>query len=185
MKHLLQFLVLIMVLASCSKQSELRKNFNCNNINSEQKSEQYDFHKNFKLNIPSNWKTTLYYNNYQSEIISADTVKQLTNTYILDASYNLGTIEFSNKFHSKNDSILKAKNLKIIKSNTTLFQNKPSFWYVANGAKNGFDYHQFNITVLLSQNTYFNCYIEVYGDKNIDERFCDAISILENIEFLE
>ena len=185
MKYLLQIVFSILIFTSCSKQSELRKNFDCRNINTEQKSAQYDFHKNFKLNIPISWRTALYYDNSQSEIFSADTVKELTETYILDVSHNLGNIEFNDTYFVKNDSILNTNNLKIIKSNNNLFQEKPSFWYVAKGTKKGYVYHQFNLTVLLGEQSYFNSFVEVYGEEAVDERLCDAISIIENIEFLQ
>ena len=185
MKHLLQIICLTLIFSSCSKQSELSKTFDCSNTNTEQKSAQYDFHKNFKLQLPTSWKTELYYNNFQSEIFSADTVKELTKTYILDASHNLGNIEFNDNYFIKNDSTLKVNNLTIIKSNSSFFKEKPSFWYVANGIKKGYAYHQFNLTVVLGEQSYFNSFIEIYGEEAINERLCDAISIIESIEFLQ
>ena len=185
MKYILQIGLLLIVLSSCSNQSELSRSFNCENSNNENKTIQKDFHNNFKLNIPISWKTELYYDNFQSEIFTADTVKQLTETYILDLSYNLGSVQFNDDYFFKNDSILSNRNLKIIKSKNILFQDKPSFWYVSKGVKNGYTYHQFNLTVVLSENSYFNSFIEVYGEDDVDSRICDAISIIENIEFLQ
>ena len=127
MKYILQIGLLLIVFSSCSNQSELSGNFDCGNSNNENKTTLKDFNKNFKLNIPVSWKTELYYDNFQSEIFSADTVKQLTETYILDVSYKLGSVQFNDDYFFKNDSILSNKNLKIIKSKNILFQDKQVF----------------------------------------------------------
>jgi len=185
MKNILFFLVVILVFFSCSKQSELSKNFDCGKVDLGNTSSTYDFNKNFKIAIPSNWKTDLYYDNFQSEIFTADTTKQLTSTYILDTSFNLGELNFNEAYFKKNDSILAIPNLQKIKSGLIKFQSKPAYWYVAKGKKNNFDYHQFNISVKLSENTYFNAYSEIYGTTLIDERICESIAIIETVEFLQ
>lgn len=169
----------------CSNQSELSKNFNCQSSTLENTTQIFDFNKNFKLNIPVSWKTELYYDKYTSEIFTADTIKQLSDTFILDASYNLGEVIFNEEFFAKNNAIAGSENFEIIKSEISLFQSKESYWYVLKGTKNNFPYQQFNLTVKLSNNTYFNSYVEIYGDDNIDARICQAISILDNIEFLQ
>ncbi|HEY9170284.1 MAG TPA: hypothetical protein VIN72_12400 [Lutibacter sp.] len=144
-----------------------------------------DFNKNFTLNIPSSWKTKLYFDNYQSEIFTADTLKQLSETYILAASFNFGALNFDKDFHHRKDSVLNANNLKIIDSGNQSFQFKPSFWYISKGTKNNFDYHRFTVMTKLSENTYFSAYTEIYGNTNIDKRICESISLLESIQFLE
>lgn len=145
----------------------------------------YDFNKNFKLNIPTNWKTDLYYDKYQSEIFTADTTKQLTSTYILDASFNLGKLTFDTAFYQKTDAILQASNLKKVNFGTIQFKSKPAYWYLSEGTKNNFNYQQFNLAVQLSENTFFNAYVAIYGNEKINERLCESISILETIEFLQ
>lgn len=177
-------LIFLLVLG-CSKQSEIGKKMNCSPIIYENTKQITDFNKNFTLNIPSNWKTELYFDNYQSEIFTADTIKQLSETYILAASFNLGTLNFDSDFHHRKDSVLSANNLKIIDSGNESFQSKPSFWYVSKGTKNNFDYHRFTVLTKLSENTYFSAYAEIYGNTNIDERICESISLLESIQFLE
>ena len=144
-----------------------------------------DFNKNFILNIPSNWKTELYFDNYQSEIFTADTLKQLSETYILAASYNSGTLNFDNDFHHRKDSVLSANNLKITDSGNESFQAKPSFWYISKGTKNNLDYHRFTVYTKISENTYFSAYSEIYGSENINKRICESVSLLENIQFLK
>ena len=180
------FLSLIFLLImGCSKQSEIGKKMNCSTTTYKNTKEITDFNKNFTLSIPSNWKTELYLDNYQSEIFTADTLKQLSETYILAASFNLGTLNFDSDFHHRKDSVLNANNLKIIDSGNESFQKKPSFWYVSKGTKNNFDYHRFTVLTKISENTYFSAYSEIYGNTNVDERICESISLLESIRFLE
>ncbi len=186
MKNFILYIVATTFLfLSCSSPSELHKKYNCTSVKIKSPKTIKDFNKNFKLTISNNWKTTLYFNKYESDIFAADTLKQLTDSFILGTSYNLGMLNFNTDFYNKTDSILKQNNLEVINSGSELFQSKPAYWYLAKGSKNGFTYHQFNLTAKLSENTYFNGYSEIYGDHNINERICETISILEKIEFLQ
>jgi len=184
MKNTIIIIVLFSFL-SCSKQSKFSKIYNCNSTIIENTKAVIDFKKNFKLIIPTNWKTKLYFNENESEIFSADTLKQLTESFILGTSFNHGILNFDANFYKKTDSILTKNNLLIINSGNQSFQSKPAYWYVAKGSKNGFIYHQFNLTIKQSKNTYFNAYSEIYGANKINERICETISILEKIEFLQ
>ena len=177
--------LIFLLISACSKQSEIAKKMNCSPTMYKNTKQITDFNKNFTLNIPSNWKTELYFDNYQSEIFTADTIKQLSETYILAASFNFGALNFNKDFHHRKDSVLKANNLKIVDFGNQSFKSKPSFWYVAKGTKNNFDYHRFTVMTKLSENTYFSAYSEIYGDTNIDKRICESISLLESIQFLK
>ncbi|OGS69991.1 MAG: hypothetical protein A3F91_08620 [Flavobacteria bacterium RIFCSPLOWO2_12_FULL_35_11] len=177
--------LIFLLISACSKQSDIAKKMNCSLTNYKNTKQITDFNKNFILKIPSNWKTELYFDNYQSEIITADTIKQLSDTFILSASFDMGTLNFDSDFHRRKDSALKANNLKIIDFGSQTFQSKPSFWYVAKGTKNNFAYHRFTVLTKISENTYFSAYSEIYGNSNINERICESISLLESIQFLE
>lgn len=177
--------MIFFLILGCSNQSEIGKKMNCGTTTYKNTKEIADFNKNFTLDIPSNWKTKFYFDNYQSEIFTADTLKQLSETYILAASYNLGILNFDSDFHHRKDSVLSEKNLKIIDSGNESFKSKPSFWYISKGTKNNFDYHRFTVMTKLSENTYFSAYAEIYGNENVDKRICESISLLESIQFLE
>ncbi|KUO66884.1 MAG: hypothetical protein APF83_08375 [Lutibacter sp. BRH_c52] len=185
MRNFAFYCFVFLLFSGCSNQSEIGKKMNCSATTYKNTKEITDFNKNFTLNIPSSWKTELYFDNYQSEVFTADTIKQLSETYILAASFNLGTLNFDNDFHHRKDSVLNANNLKIIDSGNESFQKKPSFWYISKGIKNNFDYHRFTVLTKISENTYFSAYSEIYGTTNIDERICESISLLESIQFLE
>ncbi len=185
MKNIAFLCWIFLLVSACSNQSEIAKKLNCSPTIYKNTKQITDFNKNFTLNIPSNWKSSLYFDNYQSEIFTADTLKQLSETYILAASYNLGALNFDNDFHHRKDSVLNVNNLKIIDSGNESFQLKPSFWYISKGTKNNFDYHRFTVLTKLSENTYFSAYTEIYGNTNVDKRICESISLLESIQFLE
>jgi hypothetical protein len=179
------FFLLIIVIISCKKESDLSKKFDCNYKVLSNLKTYSDFKNNFKLNVPATWKTTKYYSDVQSEIFTADTLKQLTETYILKTSYALGSFNFDTDFYQKTDSIIHQNNLKTIKSGTTTFIELPTFWYVVKGEKNGFSYHQFNLISKKGDLAYFTASVEIYGDLNVDERICESIALLEKIEFLQ
>lgn len=185
MKRTVILVIATLLFLSCSNQSELSKIYACNVSKIENSKAVTDFNKNFKLIISNNWKTTLYFSKFESEIFTADTLRELTESFILGASFKLGTLNFDDDFYKKTDSILASNNLQLINSGKQSFQSKPTYWYVAKGSKNGFMYHQFNLTTKQSENTYFNAYSEIYGEDNISERICETISILEKIEFLK
>lgn len=177
--------ILSIFLAACSTQSDLEKIFQCNSSIEKPNKVISDFKKNFTLSIPNYWKTELYYNEFQSEIICADTTKQLTDTFILDVSFNYGNLKFDTDFYRKNDSILKSFNYQKTNSNTFKFQSKSGYYNIIKGQKNKFPYNQLNIYVILSENTYLYVNSEIYGEDNVNERVCESIAIINQIEFSE
>lgn len=185
MKYFYILISASILLSSCSNPSGLSKNFNCNETNIKSPKVVLDYKRNFKLTIPTNWKTKLYFSEYESEIFTADTIKELTETFILVTSFNLGSLNFDTNFHQKKDSLLSRNDLELIKEGNQLFLSKSAYWYVSKGKKNGYTYHQFNLTLKQSENTYFNAYSEIYGDTLVNNRICETISILEKVEFLQ
>ena len=185
MKNFIISVLIVLAFCGCSKRSELSDIFNCKTKKLEDTKNISDFKKNFRLDIPISWKTELYYNSFQSEIFTADTTKQLTESFIFDVSFNLGELDFNDTFYKRTDSIITANNLQIIKSGNQPFQKMPAYWYLVKGTKKGFPFHQFNLMVKNSSNAYFSAYSEIYGDAHINERICESLGLLENIEFLE
>ena len=185
MKYSPIYVLIVLFFISCSKLAKISEIFNCDVIEIKNSKTILDFNNTFILEVSSSWKTELYFSKYQSEIFVADTTKQLTESFILITSFNQGMLNFDANFHNKIDSISIKEKLQIINFGTQIFLLNPTYWYVSKGEKNGFTYHQFNVTIKLSENTYFNAYSEIYGDNNIEERICESIAILEKIKFLQ
>ncbi len=182
MRYLLYFL-LITAIVSCNKTSKLEQKINCNSSISYKINKIKDFNNNFTISIPTSWKTKFYYDNTSSEIYVADTLKELTKTFIIGVSFFKGKL--NKEFITKSDSLFSLKKLKIIASEKEKFINKPSYWYILNGTKNGFPFHQLNITIKNDDKSYINTTVDVYGDKSVNSRICQAISILKTIQFLQ
>jgi hypothetical protein len=185
MKNTFIYTSIFLLFLSCTNQSELSKEFNCSNLKLENNKLYTDFNKNFTISIPKTWNTKLYFDKYSSEIFTADTIKNLTKSFILKTSFNLGQLILDTNFYTKNKASLAKNKFEIINDGTENFKSKQSYWYFVKGVKNGFTYHQFNIFVKISEETYFNATSEIYGEKQVNERICETIAILENIEFLK
>lgn len=185
MKRKILLAITVLVVFSCVKKPYLHDTFKCAPISYENSIEKKDFNQNFSLSIPKNWKTNLFFNEYQSSISTADTTRQLTESFILDASYSIGQVNFDSQFYKRTDSIISKNAYLLVDSGEESFQLKPSFWYLVKGEKKGFAYHQFNLTLKLSEKNYFNVNVEIYGDSDVNERLCESLSILEKIKFLE
>jgi len=86
------------------------------------------------------------------------------------------------KFLAKNDSIHQLKN---IKSNTYNFNKYPAYYSISKGRKGDFSYQILNIFVQQDENNSFHLKTEVYGDTDVNSRFCKAINLLNSITFNE
>jgi len=178
----LSFLLLI-TLSSCTKQSLLEKTIGCSQKVSEFETKTFtDVKEYYKIAIPKTWKTKRFYSESQSDIFTADTVKQLTETYILDTSLKIGEFDLSKDFE---DKIIEKSPYPVITSQFENIISKPSFWYISKGNKNNFPYHKLELFIKISEMAYFQINIEVYGDSNINERFCSGLNIIKTIELLQ
>jgi hypothetical protein len=179
----LLILLFLCLFLSCHKQTELAQQLNCKSKLSVPATKIEDFNKNFTINIPNNWKTELYFNKTDSDIYAADTTKELTKSYIINTSYTLGTLDFGKDFLNKIDSVNLAE--KVSKTNAFFsnFNNKTSYWYLVKGEKNGFILTELNGYVYVSEKNYWRCSVSVYGEQEISERICEAIGILQSVNF--
>jgi len=184
MKYVLS-LILFIALISCEKPSKLELKLNCSSSKNYKYNKTKDFNNNFTMKIPKSWKTNYYYDINTSEIYAADTIKELTKSFIVGVSFHKGNIELNNVYNKKIDSLLFLKKLNKYAFENEPFTNKPAYWYLVDGTKNGFTYHQLNITIKNSDKSYINATSEIYGDQLINDRICKSISILKTIQFLQ
>ena len=92
MKKLIVLIVLSTWIISCGK-STLKQEFNCESSTIPYETKELrDVLKKFRATVPKNWKTQLYYDEYQSQLYSADTTRGLTEAYIIDVSWHQGDL---------------------------------------------------------------------------------------------
>ncbi|WP_139059100.1 hypothetical protein [Polaribacter reichenbachii] len=167
---------------SCQKQSEISKNFNCetsvfNNLETVD-----DVKDLFSLDIPENWKTNLYQDEVQSSIFTADTTKQLTETMLLDVTFIQNKIAFNDAFILQQEQENLAKGLIKTKSKQILLLEKSSLYLYFKGKKGKFNYQVCNIFIKVNESNFVLAKAEVYGDSLVNNRFCEAFSLIENIK---
>lgn len=184
MKYL-YLLIAVIILTSCEKQSNLQKDFICKTISFSNTKEILDFKKQFSIATPNNWKTNLYYDNTQTQIYTADTTKQLSETYILDIAFNSGELVLDDNFKNKIIIDLKEEQLQNLKFKFDTFKEKSCLWFVSKGMKKKLDYYYFQMFVLNSSTDYYEITTKIYGNELLDERLCESIAIISEMKFLK
>ncbi|WP_439131059.1 hypothetical protein [Polaribacter sp.] len=167
---------------SCNKKSVIHKDFDCKTTTFTNLETVDDVKDLFAIDLPSNWTTNLYTDEIQSSIYTADTAKQLTETVLLDVTYIENKIDFNEAFLRKQEQEHLAKNL--IKTKTKAFQflEKPSLLMQFKGKKSKFKYQVCHVFIKLNSSNFIYAKTEVYGDSLVNQRFCDAFSLIERIK---
>ncbi len=183
-KYSFAFLIIITI-TTCSQKSELALAFKCSNTKIESDLKYIDdIHKNYRISYPKHWKSSLYFDEYQSDIYLADTTKSLTSTYILNISQKKGNIEFNDDLKEKLYLNSQNQQLEILAYNQFNFINSPAIYVHSKGFRNNFSYQQINI-LKPSINSFFDIKIELYGDETIDNRLCEAIHYINLLQELK
>jgi len=184
MKNLVLVLITIVTLTSCEK-NELREEFNCSTYGFANLKKHTDFLKHFKMQLPSDWKTNYYYDEYASDIYSADTTKSLTETFIIEASWKQGELYLTDDFVQKIDTLNREDELKTTKSTFTKIQNKLSYLNVAEGMSNGYPLKHLQIFIKLGVDDYLTLSSKIFGTENVQERLCKSIDLFNRIELIK
>jgi hypothetical protein len=183
--YFLLLFTLIFSIVSCKK-DEIGTQLGCVSSKSLSNTKVYkDALKKFKLELPQNWKTQLYVDEYKSEIYSADTTIELTSSFILDVAWHQGTVEFDDDFVKKFVDIQLKNELLLIEQGEMTVKGFPAFYDHSKGHHNGFDYNFVQIYIKTAQDEYYTLSSKVYGIDNIDERLCTSLSILDDMELLK
>lgn len=169
------------ILIGCSEKLSLAKELACSDLpNFEATITKSDFNKKFSIEIPENWKYKGYFDDYQSSIFAADTIKELTETFILEVAYKYTSIEINDAFKS---DINQSNSFDVLKFNVEEFKGKPSYWQVVKGVKNGYVLHEFQHFIQDNTSGYLEIKTEFYGEEMVDERLCEALRIINTLEF--
>lgn len=172
------------MLVSChEKTSELSSIFSCEKSTELTQLETlHDFKNNFTIKTPKYWKTKLYYDNRQSEIFSADTIKNLSDTYIMDYSAILGRIDINKDLQEKVKQKTQENAMETVKESFHKFKGFDAFANLSKGTSRGMDLYIFQYYIKLNDEKYLLIKTEFYGIKDFDSRFCESISLLEKIK---
>ena len=185
MKHYFSIIIIALSITSCSKPSDLQLDFNCKTQHFTNTEKVDDVQNKFAITVPKHWKTSLFFNNYQTQIQTADTVKKFSETYILITALNNGDLQVNEAFKDKKIKQYEEDAFENAKYKFVTFKGKPSIWFLAKGRKLNKTYHYFQLFIKNSPTDYFEFTTEIYGDNLIDERLCESIALMGEFEVLK
>ena len=182
----IQFIVLaaFVFLISCQDSIELSTQFSCENMLQLKNLETVnDFNKNFSVKLPKYWNTKLYFDDMQSGIFSADTLKSLSESYIIDFAMIRSSIEISEKLsdriHQKNmDNMMETS-----KESFHSFKGNKAYAHLGKGKSRGLDFYVFQYYIKMSSENYMLIKTEFYSEENFENRLCEAINLIKKIDF--
>ena len=167
---------------SCSKQSAISKDFNCESSTFDNLEKVDDLKNLFSIELPKNWKINLYQDEVQSSIFTADSTKQLTETILLDVTFVKNKILLDEAFILQQEQVNLKKELLKIKSKEITFLEKPALLFVYKGKKGDYAYQTCHIFMKVNDQNLIFIKTEIYGDSLVNERLCSAFSLIENIK---
>lgn len=188
MNKIFILLLLLLVVVSCSKPIEITKlqnEFHCKMGSFSNTETVNDYKNKFNITVPKHWNTQLYFDNLQTQVFTADTTKNLTNSFTLNFEFNSGDLKIDDDFKNTEIKNLNESNLQVLKNKEDIFKDKSSIWFVSKGNKQNFDYYLFELFIKYNKVSYYKISSEIYGDENIDERLCKSIAVIETLQFLE
>lgn len=178
------YLGLIIAFASCKNNKDIFKDFNCyNSFNLSDTEIVLDAKNNFSLRIPNYWKTELYLDKNSSMFTTADTTKQYQNTYLIKATLITSKLTLNKSEIEKiKTSILKDKTTRLISESQGNFKNWPALLLRSKSDKFKSGVSVLHLYAPISDRQYFEIEIHCFGSKNIDKRFCEAITIINSLK---
>lgn len=179
------FLICFLICVSCKKQTQLSKEFHCKTSSLEYLETVKDVRNAFSISIPKNWNTNLYEDAIQSSIFSANTTKQLTETFLIDVSYIKNNLQFNDLFKLKIEQENLAKNLIQKNAKEIKILDKPAYIVVSKGKKSSFLYQKLQAFIKINQKHFILAKAEIYGDSLAENRLCEAISLIEKIKITQ
>ena len=176
----------LVVLASCQP-SKFEREFNCDIPMSFTKNKSYkDILSHFEIDIPKDWKTKLYYDEYQSALYTADTTKHLRESYVLDITWHQGELVFGDDFEKRiADNVINEQQLIPVKWGYGDYHDKPSYYLISTGKTSGLNWHYLQIYLKYNNDEYYTFTSKIYGSEQVDERICASFAIFNEISFLK
>jgi len=179
-------ILFVITTIGCTNKKDISTDFNCNTNSYFNNTKAFkDVLKKFTTSIPKSWKTELYYDEFQSKIYSADTTKQLSETYIIDIAWHQGNLNFNTEFETKIANLLSVKEkLKTQKQGYGIFLNHNSYYNLSSGKKGNITYHLLQVYMQYKNDEYYTFTTKIYGDTFVEERICASFSLFKNTIFI-
>jgi len=186
MNKLLVTCAAILLFSACQT-SDFEREFECSSPRNFTNTKTYkDVLKHFEIEIPKSWKTELYYDEYQSKLYTADTTKQLRETYILDFTWHQGELMFDKDFETTvTENAINKMKLIPVKSGYGEFLDKPSYYQISTAKSDDLSWHYLEIYVRFNVDEYYTFTAKIYGSEFVSDRICSSLSLFKSIEFLD
>ena len=186
MKYSILLAVLAFSFLGCEN-SKFEREFDCDTPVHFTNTKTYkDVLNHFEIDIPKNWRTKLYYDELQSKVYTADTTKQLSESYIIDVTWRQGELIFNDEFEEKvNELASRDFQLIPVKSGYGKFLDKPSYYHISTGKNANMNWHFLQIYVQYNTDEYYLLSSKIYGDDFVSERICATFALFKNISFEE
>lgn len=182
MKLFCFFTMLSLVVLSCTHKSALSADFECESISSFETQKEEDLKRKFEISVPKSWKINLYQDEIQSSIFIADTAVSLSKSILIDATWVDKTIDFDRTFKLKNEREALLKGLIKINSNDFTFKRNLAHYTLYKGVKNNLAFQSLQTFIQTESKNFIQINIDIYGDQQVQDRICEALSIVENIK---
>ena len=144
-----------------------------------------DVLKKFKIDIPISWNSKLYYDEYKSVLYSADTTKNLSETFIIEITWHQGELEVNQGLDTLvQDAIDTKEELQTLKSGFGKFKKFPAYYNLSNGENIDLSYFYLQVYLQTKPDEYFTLTTKIYGNEFVDERICASIALFNEIKFL-
>lgn len=184
MRFFIGLFLISVLFSSCSKSSQLEKEFSCHTNIKLTTEKVLDFYESYSVEIPKNWKTSLYYDNMQTEIFAADTTKVLENAYTMEFSMINGKMNSIESFKNKVKEKAINTGLQLIKENFIDKDKKKGYYFYGKGMQNNLEIYVFQYYIKFDNEKYFMVKTEIFGNEKVDERLCESLNIISSIEFV-
>ena len=185
MKYSLWSLLALVLLVGCQN-SKFEREFDCNTPLHFTNTKTYkDVLSHFEVDVPKNWKTKLYYDEFQSALYTADTTRQLRESYIIDLTWRQGELVFDSNFEERVTANVSSEHGLIpVKSGRGDFLGRPSYYHIATGKNAGMNWHYLQVYVQFGPDDYYLLTSKIYGDDFVNERICASFGLFKTISFL-
>lgn len=174
------------VFGSC-KNSQFEREFSCETPMSFSNTKTYkDVLSHFEIDVPKNWKTSLYYDEYQSKLYTADTTRNLSESYIIDVSWHQGELIIDDDLERLvSEQVGREFNLIPVKAGEGEFLDYPSYYHISTGKKNNMSWHYLQIYLKYAPDEYYTLTSKIYGDELVTERICSSFAVFKELEFID